>query len=74
MRENGVNTVSFTYKTQNHFPIQEKDRVTYLWKKNFIIFSFSATDRRPGLVQVLSSTSGDTRFRWREVYLTKHHV
>lgn len=74
MRENGVNTVSFTYKTQNHFPIQEKDRVTYLWKENFIVFSFGAADRRPGLAQVLSSTSVDTRFRWRKVNLTKPSI
>lgn len=74
IRENGVNTVSFTQKTQNHFPIQEKNRVTYLWKGNFIVFSFGAADRRPGLAQVLSSTSVDTRFRWREVYLTKPSI
>lgn len=74
MRENGVNTVSFTYKTQNYFPIQEKDRVTDLWKENFIVFSFGAADRRPGLAQVLSSTSVDTRFRWRKVNLTKPSI
>ena len=74
MRENGVNTVSLTHKAQNHFPIQEIDRVTYLWKGNFITFSFGAADRRPGLAQVLSSTSVDTRFRWIEVYLTKPSI